>query len=653
MSADLQDPVEVNEAIGPVLAAIESRRSIMLSAPVGSGGTTLMRLLLQRRPDALKIDLLEIGEVDALIAALLQMASAVPASGRDDLLSTDAPFADRVERLAAAVRATGRPVVVRVPPSWRIWEPTGSAFGQQQRERARALLRALAALPAIWIVSPSMRPDDLGLIVESQLALAPPHGPLSDVPVDDWGPYADAAGALDAEARDVRASPVVWRLAVGVRALGASRSIVDAALARSTAGAVRSLVSAMGDRAIAHGWYGDAVSALLGVRTSVAAPVAVKVARVPSEHESLVTRCLMYGADELRMSPMVRRALADQVGQVGRSTSRVGAEAHSELADHYCAEDGQSDPAFLSGARLVAWIEKLHHYAHAGRDEWTQQVKPGPDFYWERGRHLSLDDRDYAGAIRVYEECVSRFPNDDYAWHYLGYNRELAGRPRATAESAYARAVSLAPRSVWWNGRRVANLIRMGDPLGAERCWQKAIRDIDPEGNIADRDIDLAERLYGDVALAWLEAGRPRRALAALKRLPANVVDASRTLAGCERDAQARIGVTTPEFSRYLQGLDLQVGAEWANRIRATWRLLVRLLGDGLPPPAAGWAEQGALFQLAWNYEHVYIEVEVDQQGALTWFARDKASDAYRGGTIAQDDDIPELQPFLRGVLDA
>ena len=80
-----------------------------------------MRLLLQRRPDALKVDLLELGEVDAVIAALLQMASAAPASDRDELLSTDAPFTDRVERLVGAVRTSGRPVVVRVPSSWRIW----------------------------------------------------------------------------------------------------------------------------------------------------------------------------------------------------------------------------------------------------------------------------------------------------------------------------------------------------------------------------------------------------------------------------------------------------------------------------------------------------------------------------------------------------
>src|SRR5262249_42019593 len=145
--------------------------------------------------------------------------------------------------------------------------------------------------------------------------------------------------------------------------------------------------------------------------------------------------------------------------------------------------DGAPRPTGVRQGAIVDWFEKVHHLGQGGESsvaQWEALELPGPEFYWDRGRWLSMVRRDYGAAARVYGKCRQRFKHDAYSWHYEAFNLERAGVGRNQAETSYHRAIELEPGNVWFNRRLITFYIGLGRFQAAERAFSKAL------GRIAD-----------------------------------------------------------------------------------------------------------------------------------------------------------------------
>lgn len=347
-----------------------------------------------------------------------------------------------------------------------------------------------------------------------------------------WRSYASAAkGLLAALDPEIQVSPIALRLAVGLAALDGNPREAARQLSEpgSTSTVQERVLARLASSISTEPELCGPVACFLAARTPIRRDRLVALTKIPESHEPLISECIGYGEDRVRVSWSVRYKLASFLRRYLRDPG-----AHSALADHYSEEDGAPTLAEASGVRALAWLERAHHLAHSNRqDDWNNLQLPCREMYWDRGRFLSRVKRDYVAAAEVYRACVQRFPTDDYSHHYLAFNLERAGLNRDEVREEYQLAVKCnaeAGDNPWWNGRLVTSLVRQGLLFDAQREWSLALDRVDPELTRAKSEKWLAEHFFYWVAAAWLEAGYPERARSVLELVSDRITNESESL---------------------------------------------------------------------------------------------------------------------------
>jgi hypothetical protein len=133
--------------------------------------------------------------------------------------------------------------------------------------------------------------------------------------------------------------------------------------------------------------------------------------------------------ERVEMPDALRHRFAPEPSENALSAHRIVAEEHAR-------RDGAASIYQVPAERAVDWLEKVHHLgavdeiqiAKDGQgvevQRWENIELPSPEFFWDRARFLSKVRRDFRGAAEVYQECVRRFPGDDYGWHYGAWNSD-------------------------------------------------------------------------------------------------------------------------------------------------------------------------------------------------------------------------------------
>lgn len=608
---------------------LEAGDQVWLSGPAGSGRTTLMRRLIDAMPAAVMIDLPSLDEADAGAVLSLLTSCAVAAEARERLI--DAPFRAIVE----AVVQRDATLIVRVPPSW------GSSNSDPRHLRARSELSRLAAVRRlIWIADAGMEPISLGIRPDRRISLAAHRVPF--IGGVDWSSYQGQSERLRrALPADLSTSPLLWRLAVGAVALGNDPRRVAILCAEHPSVSLLRMLDAVLESLEGRPDIAAAVFRFMQSRRPLPSTVALEIAGPPPEHEPLITRCLGYG-EPVKMSSLLRQRLevawADGTRTRRRKASLRKAEAertHYRLAEHNRAMDGVLQPTAARGwQEMLAWVEKVHHLAHAGdagAEEWKQQRLPRRELYWDRARHLSVVCRNFEGASAVYGACLEQFPDDDYALHYRAYNQQRAhGRVTPEVLQGYDEAVEKAPENPWWNSRKITALIEAKRPIEARRAWARAIERIDPEGTRLETDPWLASHLHYWVVKAWFDSGAWCTARSILERIPEDImVEVIRARPDLAQMQSQISEVEAREWSDFYAWLDQKQSDEAWRPVAA----IVEALRDkvlGLPPPMAGEGEDGP--NLVWSRPGVYVELEVLGADSVDWFAHDRLDDR-RDGT--------------------
>lgn len=520
-----------------VVEKLQKERLVWVAGPSGSGRSTLANEIGAKTGKSAQVALHDLSSTDAPVHGLYQALSYV-----EDLETRQRLAVDQRDLKAAAVElgdllaGAGTPLVLRVPPSWRLQERPTRATDYALFQRGSDLLHGWTKHPDLQVVivtGQDVSGRDLGIEGTRYLPLQRPTANLAALEDEArWRSYSSAArGLLGVLDRKIKVSPIALRLAVGLAALDGHPR--DAAHQLSEPGSTSTvqerLLARLASSISANSELCGPVACFLAARTAIRRDRLVALTKIPEDHEPLLSECIGYGEDRVRVSWSVRYKLASFLRKHLRDPG-----AHSALADHYGEEDGAPTLAEASGVRALAWLERAHHLAHSNRqDEWSNLQLPCREMYWDRGRYLSRVKKDYAAAADVYRACVQRFPTDDYSHHYLAFNLDQAGLNRDEVRREYQLAVTCnaeAEDNPWWNGRLVTSLIRQGLLFDAQTEWNLALDRVDPELTRAKSDKWLAEHFFYWVAAAWLEAGYPERARNVLELVSDRITNESESL---------------------------------------------------------------------------------------------------------------------------
>lgn len=559
----------VDRTADRVEAALQRHRRAWVVGAPATGRSALAQLLAQRLADgAVLVDLLEEEETDAAIAGLLSAAGHLADDQDRRRVMRDWPsILAGISEIARGF-GDGRTFIVKVPESWVRPSSGRNPWLHLARERARGLLNGLAKSDAsvVWITPRSVKPHELGLEDEESeaIVLPRPENARALLRAPWWGKLADAARRLEQALPDsIDPSPVNLRLGVGITALGTPAAEVAGVL--GSAGCLAELVTRLlgALRQPEKASLRDAIARFLLARRPVGRDHVESVTAARPEDLPFLCNVIGYGGTEVRVSTPVRAQLRQRLGRPDVESEE---QAHRALAEHFETLDGAADVADTRCAATDAWVQKMHHRAHTGDAALDPAVLPARELYWERGRYLSIDRKDFDSAARVYEACVARFPDDAYAWHYLGFNLERAGRARRQAGDAYRHAVELDPTNPWWNGRLIQFFIRQGKPLEADRIWDQCIDNVDPEGARVAESAWLAEHFHRNVIKAWLSAGDVARAFRTMRLIPEAVLAESAELLELQEEVLDAVEADAIGESVYARAVP--VAKRWGTKPR-------------------------------------------------------------------------------------
>ena len=156
-------------------------------------------------------------------------------------------------------------------------------------------------------------------------------------------------------------------------------------------------------------------------------------------------------------------------------------------------------------------------------------------------------------------------------------------------------------------------------------------------------DLGLTTATYSDFA----PAGRPHPQAGhrPLRRL--RLVHSSNLQLGATREF--------PRWNRYLDDLarpPVELPPDHARAVRRVWAALDSSLSQSLRLPAAG--PGGDLgFQLSWNTDDMYLDIDIASDGSLEWFWTDRHTGEYQGSDNLRLTSPPEelLQLLVRYCL--
>jgi tetratricopeptide (TPR) repeat protein len=494
-------------AIEGELQAPEAKLAIR--AAIGAGRHTIVERL-SASMDLAVVEFPAFDDLDAPLHGLVQLASQ---AGTLDMV-LDAAAGDLLHKTAAAGQAladAGRAVVVLMPvPRSGNPRETDAATRLQIEQMLAVLVRVPSLRLAVLATSGTRLRDGFTRTVE----LTAPMIGASQIQANDLpGELGAAARALASwMARSGWAStPLEARLQVGLIALGERPERVAFRLEALA----RKLVQQLGR------WPSLAVAVprlLLARRTLPIADVSA-VSGVEPRWQPLLTACIGYGDDTVRVPEVTRQVLLDAL----KASSTALEDAHTVLAQHHEALDGARSLRGLGQDQAINWLEKVHHLALGGvacATRWSEQEPAGREQLWERARHLSRERRQYQDAAQLYQACIARFGEDPYSSHYLAYNLDRSRGDLKQIRHGYAYAATEAPENPWWQQRWIRFLIAHGTLAEARTAWQQAIRSIDPDGTRLRSSPWLALNLHFWVARRWLAVGRLDDAREVLSEVP-------------------------------------------------------------------------------------------------------------------------------------
>jgi tetratricopeptide (TPR) repeat protein len=629
---------------------VNADRSVYVEGPVGSGRNSLVEKLVTLAVDrAATVHFLPITEADASGVALLEATSHLGGTGWPTLQTgSDAELHAAAREVGQHLRELKKFLVIRVPDSWQGADDPPRAADVLPL-RARSVLHGFfeSGVATVVVADAAITPSSIGFYPAKRLQMRPHSVGFEAMASLQWGRYSLALDELRRSLPSgLRQSPLAWRLAVGAIALGAPRVEVVTALKRPVA--FSGLIAVLTPALLKRPDVQAAVNRFLAVRRPMARSAVADLCRVPAEHAPLLTDCIAYGGESVRVAAVVRTHLLARMSNLGRPD----AADHQKLAEHYAKEDGAASPKGLIPAALCAWTEKAHHLAASASQDggaaWEKLELPAPSFYWDHARHASIEDRDYRRAAKIYERCTRHFPADDYSWHYLAFNLQRAGGDAGAVRRAYERAIELNPDNAWWNSRLVTFLIRSGSPGAAKQEWRRAIERVDPDGTQVMQPW-LPQNFHLWVCRAWLSVGQLAAAREVLDLMPPNLKRKGAFARLQRRTEKAPMG-----WQRFMANLEARYGvpATLAGHARRWWATLAA--GRDLPLPMAEMTRDEERFQFAWNYERLLLEIEAAPDGTLSWFALDKDSRQSGGGEVAGAARLPaDLTDWLSRLKDA
>lgn len=628
---------DVDKALKAALDALKSGKTVQVRGSIGSGRRTLAaRLQTELGERAVFVDLLPPREIDAAASAWLQASVSTDVHEGPTRSSLEVTRA-HAAKIAGALADAGKVLVILLPTM----EGALDDEEAERQSRVRAVLEGLRqASRRVELGSPGV-PASLGNVV-----IDLPEHALRLADLDGFGVYAPHAAALKKVLGAERVLPLVLRLAVGNVAWGMSAAEAAELCRRPAADALGLLLRRLVAEASKVQPVLQALRRLSLVRRPIPRAELLSFARVPTEHEPLLTGVIGYGDETITVSPPARRLLKEELDE-----GSIEAEPqHAELAGVYARADGALDPFQISEpSRMVAWLEKQHHLANGGeqtRTEWEKQKHVDPWLWWGRARALSLS-RHFAAAATVYKSGLSLFPKDDYGWHYLAFNLDRAGTPEEVP-AAFKTAIEIEPTHQWWNSRYVCWLIRNGRYAQARKEWSEALRRVDSDGSLAN---EIADAFHYYVAQQWMERSHVSDARRVLEPLSPGLVAASRT-----RELRERIRDTEKEFKEFVDGASSMKTDAVATKLRGVWSAMREQFGDMLPLPSVqlDLPDEDALLEFDDHDCRVSISIK-EGAAPFAWYARFRPT-SESGASKQRLANVSELMaaltPWMRKLCD-
>lgn len=522
--ASLLDTAPIESKVEGVLAALEPAASIVVvGGPEGAGRGHVVRRVSEHLR-TLELEAPPLRDADAGVSLLLQVMAHVPVDERDAIFACRDLRSSAHAAAKLAVTASGAEVLtLRLPRSWeRLLETRDEDEDEAQLDRVREVLRGIqdwADLRLLvlcgagraewkrWLRSPTFVRLD---------AAATKLDLLEDESM--WGAYVPFSRAVRGacDGAGVTPTPLQTRLLVALASRGLELATAVELVKTSAPAALVPLLGIL-SKSLTESEEAsalrDALNRLLLARRPVKAELLDELTRLP-EHHSFFADCVGYGTSEgVRVPEVVKDQLLG-------STCSIEEEkpSHERLLAHYKSMDGKANARDVETVEAMrAWLERAHHAALL-RDEaeWKQLEPPCPEFYWARARWLSRACKDYAAAASVYFDGVSKFPKDDYGWHYFAWNADRAGRPTAEVDAAFHKAIELDETNRWWNSRYVTFLIRRAQYGRAETEYLDGLARLRSAGNEAT----LPRAYHRWIIAEWLEQGEVGRARAVFDDIP-------------------------------------------------------------------------------------------------------------------------------------
>ena len=482
---------------------------LAIRAAIGAGRHTIVQRL-STAMDLAVVEFPSFDDLDAPLHGLVQLASH---AGTVEMV-LDGAAGDLLQKTGVAAQALAdadRAVVVLLPVP-RAGNPReADASTRRHIEQMLAALVGVRSLRLAVLATPGTR---LRHGFTRTIELAAPMIGAQQIHANELpGEFGAAARALASWMAKVdwASTPLEARLQVGLIALGEPPEGVALRLEALA----RKMIQQLGR------WPSLAVAVhrLLLARRALPIAEVPAVSGVEPRWQPLLTACIGYGDDKVRVPEVTRQVLLDAL----KASTTVLEDAHTALAQYHESLDGARSLRGLGEDQAINWLEKVHHLALGGAacaTRWAEQEPAGREQLWERARHLSRELRQFQDAAQLYQVCIARFGVDPYSSHYLAYNLDRSRGELEQIRRGYACAAAEDPENPWWQQRWIRFLIAHGTLAEARAAWQHAIRSIDPDGTRLRNSPWLALNLHFWVARRWLAVGRLDDARQVLSEVP-------------------------------------------------------------------------------------------------------------------------------------
>ena len=489
---------------------------VIVRAAIGAGRHSIVKQL-SALVDVAIIELPPFEDMDTPLHGLIQLA--IQAGTLDAALDRTHDLNEKARLAGEALTDKDRPVVVLFPVPRAGRPREGDAV---TRHFVEEMLATLGSSSHLRIVVLATRETRLRSAITDHVFTIDLETPVIGADSIDTSKLPDefraAATGLASwmSANNWSSTPLEARLQVGLIALGERPAGVAFRL--------EALARKMTQQLARWPAVAAAVRKLLLVRRALSVSDVETVSGVEPRWLPLLTTCIGYGDETIRVPEVTRQVLLDAL-----SVSSPELEvAHGALASYHESLDGARSLRGLSSAEAIHWLEKVHHLAQSGESgaaKWAEQEPAGREQLWARARHLSRERHLFCEAAAIYEQCIQEFGRDPYSSHYLAYNLDRAHSSSAQIRRGYEFAATEEPDNPWWQQRWIRHLITHGTLAEARAAWQRAIRAIDPEGTRLRQSSWLALNLHYWVARRWLALGHLADARAVLSEVPQRWLD--------------------------------------------------------------------------------------------------------------------------------